>query len=80
MTMWRGVDQPRAALIPIDSCADRFDIVAHGDGSYPLGCGDESVPRDATGIDDSVVCLEDAIAEFVLSEEFPDVLDGVQFG
>jgi hypothetical protein len=67
-------------LIPADSCADRFGVVAHGDGSDPLGCGDKFVPRDTTRIDDSFVCLENAIAEFVLPEEFPDVLDGVQFG
>lgn len=34
----------------------------------------------AAGIDDGIIAVEDAIAELVLAQELPDVLDWIEFG
>ncbi len=41
---------------------------------------DDSVPSLAGGIEDILVGLEGAVGEVGLSQELPEVLDGVQFG
>ena len=40
----------------------------------------ECVPGIAAGIDDGVVVFEDAIAELVLAQVLPDILDWIEFG
>jgi hypothetical protein len=40
----------------------------------------ESIPCGATRINDIGIAFEDAVAEMVLAQELPDVLDGVQLG
>lgn len=40
--------------------------------------GDEVSPGFASGVDDGVIALEDAVREPVGAEELPDILDGVQ--
>ena len=42
--------------------------------------GSECIPRIAAGIDDSVVAGEDTIAELVLAQVLPDVLDRIELG
>ncbi len=49
-------------------------------GADAVGCRDQFIPCDATGIDDRLVCCVDAIAEVVTSQELPDILDGIEFG
>ena len=42
--------------------------------------GSECIPGVAAGIDDSVVAIEDTIAELVLAQILPDVLDRIELG
>lgn len=42
--------------------------------------GGECVPGVATSIDDGFVIVEDAVAELVLTQVLPDVLDRIEFG
>ena len=42
--------------------------------------GGECIPSIAAGIDDGVVAVEDTIAELVLAQVLPDILDRIEFG
>lgn len=42
--------------------------------------GGERAPRLAASVDDGVVAFEDAVAELVLAQVLPDVLDRIEFG
>ena len=42
--------------------------------------GSECIPGIAAGIDDSFVAVKDAIAELVLAQVLPDVLDRIELG
>jgi hypothetical protein len=42
--------------------------------------GSECIPGVAAGIDDSIVAIEDTIAELVLAQVLPDVLDRIELG
>jgi hypothetical protein len=42
--------------------------------------GGEGIPSITAGIDDGIVDFEDAIAELVLAQVLPDVLDWIEFG
>ena len=53
--------------------------IAHADGCNGFGFRDEPFPGVATGIEDGLVVLEDAVGEPVLAQVLPDVLDRVQF-
>ena len=69
---------PLRGVILTDSCDDRFGVVARGDGLDALRHCDERVPSSAASMDDSAVVVVDPIAEEVLPEELPDILDRVQ--
>ena len=64
----------RRRLIP---AALRTDLcpLPGGDGRDDFGLLCEAVPRDAAGIDDGVVVVEDADGEPVGSQVLPDILD-----
>src|SRR5438046_9717697 len=69
-----------SGLIPTALVGDRFGPLAAGDRGEAVGRGHEPVPRLAAGRDDGVVALPDAMAELVLAQVLPDVLDRVQLG
>lgn len=54
--------------------------VAATDGDDFPGLIDEPVPGGAAVTEDVIVGLEDAVGEPVLSQELPDVFDGIEFG
>jgi len=54
--------------------------IAQSDGHDSPRLVDEVVPSFAGGIEEVLVGLEDAIGEVGLSQELPDVFDGVQLG
>src|SRR5690349_18801011 len=67
-------------LIPTALVGDRFGPLAAGDRGEAVGRRHEPVPRLAAGRDDGVVALPDAMAELVLAQVLPDVLDRVRLG
>src|SRR4051795_10933115 len=71
---------PGAGVISTALVGDRSGPLATGDRGEPVGRGHEPVPRLAAGRDDGVVALPDAMAELVLPQVLPDVLDRVQLG
>ena len=42
--------------------------------------GGECVPSIAARVDDGIVAFEDAVAEAVLAQVFPDIFDWIEFG
>jgi hypothetical protein len=54
--------------------------IAQADGHDAPRLVDEAVPGLACGIENVLVGLEDAIREVGVSQELPEVLDGVQLG
>jgi hypothetical protein len=52
--------------------------IAQSDGHDAPRLVDKAVPSFAGGIEEVLVGLEDAIGEVGLSQELPDVFDGVQ--
>ena len=54
--------------------------IAQSDGHDAPRLVDEAVPSFAGGIEEVLAGLEDAIGEVGLSQELPDVFDGVQLG
>src|SRR6476620_11568686 len=66
------------ALIPTALVADRFGPLAAGNRGDPAGLGHERVPGPATALDDRGVVAPDAVAELVLAQVLPHVLDRVQ--
>src|SRR4051795_4136031 len=70
---WTGVI-PRALI------ADRSGPLAAGDRGEAVGRRRQPVPGLAAGRDDRLVVRPDAMAELVLPQVLPDVLDRVQLG
>src|SRR4051794_6875717 len=69
-----------ARVIPTALIGDRFRPLAAGDRGEPVGRRREPVPGLAAGRDDRLVVRPDAMAELVLPQVLPHVLDRVQLG
>src|SRR4051794_807587 len=69
-----------ARLIPAALIDDRLRPLAAGDRGEPVGRRQQPVPGVAAGGDDGLVVRPDAMAELVLAQVLPDVLDRVQLG
>ena len=54
------------AIIPSDSCTDRFGIIAGADRSDCIWHCDQFVPGVAAGVDDVAIAVEDTVAEKIL--------------
>src|SRR4051794_9054609 len=67
-------------LIPTALVTDRFGPLAAGDRGEPVGRRRQPVPGVAAGRDDRLVVRPDAMAELVLPQVLPHVLDRVQLG
>src|SRR4051794_20752135 len=67
-------------LIPAALIDDRLRPLAAGDRGEPVGRRQQPVPGVAAGGDDGLVVRPDAMAELVLAQVLPDVLDRVQLG
>src|SRR3954452_1281565 len=67
-------------LIPSALIDDRLRPLAAGDRGEPVGRRQQPVPGVAAGGDDGLVVRPDAMAELVLAQVLPDVLDRVQLG
>src|SRR6266404_2391499 len=53
--------------------------VTGGDRGYAIGRCDQAVPGAAARIDNGLVSIPDAVAQEILAEKPPDVLDRVEF-
>src|SRR5690348_4306488 len=73
MTCWRR-------LIPTALIGDQFRPLAAGDRGEPVGRRRQPVPGVAAGRDNGLVVRPDAMAQFVLAQVLPHVLDRVQLG
>src|SRR5690349_12007160 len=73
-------EEDRRRLILTALVGDRFGPLAAGDRGEPVRRRHEPVPRLAAGRGAAVVALPDAMAELVLAQVLPDVLDRVQLG
>jgi hypothetical protein len=69
-----------AKVIPTALIGDRFRPLAASDRGEPVGRRREPVPGLAAGRDDRLVVRPDAMAELVLPQVLPHVLDRVQLG
>src|SRR4051794_14287794 len=67
-------------LIPTALIGDQFRPLAAGDRGEPVGRRRQPVPGVAAGRDNGLVVRPDAMAQFVLSQVLPHVLDRVQLG
>ncbi len=81
----RSTDPPprgraRRIVIPTALIGDRFRPLAAGDRGEPVGRRRQPVPGVAAGRDDRLVVRPDAMAELVLPQVLPHVLDRVQLG
>src|SRR5207245_9229608 len=76
----RTVQRARSSqdlLIPTALIGDRFCPLAAGDRGEPVGRRRQPVPGVAAGRDDRLVVRPDAMAELVLPQVLPHVLDGL---
>src|SRR4051812_50197549 len=69
-----------ANLIPAALIDDRLRPLGAGDRGEPVGRRQQPVPGVAAGGDDGLVVRPDAMAELVLAQVLPDVLDRIQLG
>src|SRR3954452_3168581 len=67
-------------IIPMALIGDRFGPLAASDRSEAVGRRRQPVPGLAAGRDDRLVVRPDAMAELVLPQVLPHVLDRVQLG